>query len=199
MKGLVAPAAALALAVAGQAEAGSARPVLGMTGAPVGGGAEPTCQSCHTGFPLNPDKAGRIVLKGVPAVYVPGRAYPLVLQVSHPNARRWGFQATAITRRTFNGAGDFAPAAGDRTTQRSAGGDGRAYIQHGGPGRLATGIGTPNTFVWKFNWIAPATNVGDVLFYAAANMANADNSVVGDKIYSGGGPLAVSKGEGRTR
>lgn len=197
MKAILILLAGGASAMAGAAQAGSAGPVLATTGAPGGAGiaAESTCQSCHNNFPLNPDKAGKLVLTGVPAVYTPGQTYPLALEVSHPAATRWGFQATAIARSTFKGAGDFKPLANDRTTQRKAGSNGRVYIEHGGPGRLATGIGVKQAFAWKFNWVAPAAGVGEVMFYASANMANSDSSETGDKVYSSvGKPLAVSKG-----
>lgn len=182
--------------LATRAIAASAGPVPGMTGAPGGFGipAEDSCQSCHNSWPLNPDADGRVSLSGAPATYVPGQTYKLTLQVSHPAASRWGFELTAISKATFKGAGDLTPLPGDHTTQHKAGDYGRAYVEQGGPGRLATGIGVKPNFSWSFNWTAPATDVGDVAFYAAANMANGDNDKLGDRIYASHQPLAISKG-----
>lgn len=157
--------------------------------------AENTCVMCHLDYPLNPDGLGKMTLVGVPSMYVPGKTYALELQVSHPEANRWGFQLTAVAGKDLHGAGDFAPIGQDRMTQRVASDVGnRVYIEHGAIGK-ATGVGQKNTFSWRFNWTAPSVSDGDVLFYGVFNAANGDGSNGGDKIYApNSGLLATSKG-----
>jgi hypothetical protein len=52
------------------------------------------------------------------------------------------------------------------------------YIQHTRQGTNVTG----GTASWKFSWTAP--DDGSVIFHAAANAANDDDSPLGDYIYT---------------
>jgi hypothetical protein len=165
----------------------STGPPAGSSGVPAGGGfpAEVTCVDCHGSFPLNPDAEGKVEFLDVPEVYEPGRHYTLTFKITHPHATRWGFQVTAIALSTFRGAGDFIPLNGDQTTQRISGGFGdRIYIEHGRAGKAATGLGRTRSYSWRFEWVAPSTNVGEVEFFGAGNASNGDGSSDGDKIYS---------------
>jgi hypothetical protein len=183
--------------LAGVAGASSAGPPAGSSGVPAAGNsaAENTCVMCHTDYPLNPDSQGTIMLSGVPARYTAGQTYRLTVEVRHPEARRWGFQLTAVAGADLHGAGDVNPLPGDLMTQRVTGGvAGRIYIEHGAIGR-ATGVGKTGGFSWQFNWTAPSSGEGDVTFYGVFNAANGDGSNGGDKIYApNSGVLAVSKG-----
>jgi hypothetical protein len=194
----VIPATLQCMMLTANVMASSTGPVPGLSGVPAAGnnGAENTCVMCHLDYPLNPDGLGKMTLVGVPSTYVPGKIYALELQVSHPEANRWGFQLTAVAGKDLHGAGDFAPLAQDRTTQRVVSDIGnRVYIEHGATGK-ATGVGQKNTFSWRFNWTAPSVSDGDVLFYGVFNAANGDGSNGGDKIYApNSGLLATSKGD----
>lgn len=184
------------ISMAGLAFANSEGPIPGFTGAPglKGGKAEMTCQSCHADYALNPDKLGRVELLGVPAVYVPGKSYTLTLQLKHPAAKRWGFQLTALSVPNYAAAGDFTPL--DKTTQKKAGA-GRQYIEQGSVGGKATGMGKVGGHSWTFLWTAPKTNVGNVAFFAAANMANGNGDMTGDRIYASARPLFMSRAGGK--
>ncbi|MEQ1573942.1 MAG: choice-of-anchor V domain-containing protein [Vicinamibacterales bacterium] len=178
----------------------STGPPPGAAGVPAGGdvSAEMTCASaeCHNSSDVNPDAMGKIELLGVPQAYTPGEHYVLTLRVSHAAAKRWGFQLTAVALDNWQGAGDFAPLAGDTTTQRISGGPGdRNYIEHGVSGRAATGIGATGQHSWRFEWIGPGRDVGQIAFFASANAANGDGSPSGDSIYSSGMPLARTAGQ----
>src|SRR6266853_2832821 len=168
--------------------ASSSGPPAGFTGAPVGAGhdAESTCAQCHNTYPLDPDDNGKVELLGVPERYVAGQRYRLTFRVSHAEATRWGFQLTAIVKSTNTGAGDFAPKAGDTSTQCVAAGE-RTYIEHGPAGRGATGIGHLKSYEWEFDWIAPPAEAGEVVFYGLGNAANGDGSEAGDRIYGPAG------------
>ena len=58
--------------------------------------ARQNCTACHTSFGFNSGN-GRLELLGLPdSGYHPGSTYRLTVQLSDPNARRWGFEITAI-------------------------------------------------------------------------------------------------------
>ncbi len=184
---------ALMSASATPARAVSSGPQPGTTGIPAAGDlqAEPTCVSCHTSFPLNPDDKGALTLEGLPQAYEAGRSYALTLRLSHPDPAvlRWGFQLTAVTMSDLHGAGEWV-VTDAATTQVVAGvvAD-RSYVEHSYGG---TAIGQSGGAAWSFTWTAPATPRGEIGFFAAANAANADGSNQGDRIYSKSpAPLAL--------
>lgn len=185
---------AVSLALAAPASSESSGPQPGSTGVPAGAGfeAEPTCISCHGGFPLNSDGRDRLTLTGVPARYVPGQRYRLVLELRHPDEerRRWGFQLTAVSSTKLTGAGSFA-VTDAANTQRIAGTFGnRQYMSHS---YFGTGVGDAGGQRWSFDWIAPSREVGRVAFYGVGSAADADGSKEGDRIYGPAPkPLATS-------
>jgi hypothetical protein len=175
---------ALVLALAASASSSSTAPQPGSTGVPGGGGfeAEPTCTSCHTGFPLNSDGRGRLTLSGVPGRYVPGERYTLVLELRHPDEerKRWGFQLTAVRVKTLSGAGSFVVTDNPNTELIRGTVGNREYMSHS---YFGTGVGEAGGQSWSFDWIAPAPAVGRVAFYGMGNAANVDGSKEGDRIY----------------
>jgi hypothetical protein len=166
------------------ARATSSGPQPGLSGAPQLGSvsAEMTCTSCHASYPLNPDTLGKVELLGLPGAYTPGQRYTLTFRISHPDAAltRWGFQVTAIQRVDGQGAGEFV-VTDPQNTQRVGGLAHRAYLEHTLPG---TAMGKAGGNSWSFDWIAPARDVGEVVFYGAGNASNMDGSKEGDRIYN---------------
>jgi hypothetical protein len=81
----------LCLCVAGllRAYSGRATPP-GHTGAPVDGGRD--CTACHRGQ-ANSDARGSLTIQA--SAFKPGLKQILRVTLSHPEARRWGFQLTA--------------------------------------------------------------------------------------------------------
>jgi len=185
--------AALVLTLAAPASSSSTAPQPGSTGVPGGGGfdAEPTCTSCHTGFPINSDGRGVVSLSGLPEHYVPGERYTLVLQVRHPDdeRKRWGFQLTAVGAKSLAGAGAFV-VTDNANTQLIRGTVGnREYVSHS---YFGTGVDEAGGHAWTFDWIAPKPAVGRVAFYGVGNASNLDGSKEGDRIYGPAPkPLAV--------
>lgn len=175
--------------------AASAGPQPAMTGVPALGAeaAEGTCVACHTSFPLNADSAGSIAIEGVPATYEPGRAYTLTVRVSHTDATalRWGFQMTAVAMKDGSGAGEFIATDAATTQVIAAMSGSRSYVEHSYGG---TAIGQAGGNSWTFEWKAPATDVGRVGFFAAGNVANADGSNQGDRVYSRS-PLPIAESQ----
>ena len=152
---------------------------------PAGGGfaAEMNCTSCHQSYTLNPDDRGTVELRGLPERYRPGERYALTFEIRHPDAEllRWGFQLTAVSTRSFRGAGGFA-ITDPENTQRIRGGDaGREYVEHTYPGSAA---GRAGGKPWRFEWIAPEADVGAIAFFGSGMASNVDGSNQGDRVFS---------------
>ncbi len=152
----------------GTTSASIAGPPASRTGAP----GELTCTDCHNATA----GAGQFTITA-PASYTPGQTYSI--QVRHTTAdttrKRWGFELTSLG--TGGMAGTFANTTGN--TQLKTGG-GKTYIQHTSAGTFQNQTGSA---VWTFNWTAPASNVGNVTFYAAGIQANNNGSESGDQTY----------------
>src|SRR5271166_2342963 len=70
----------------------STGPVIQRTGAAVDGGAN--CSVCHRTFaPANSDPRGSVIISASP--YTPGVMQTIMVTVSHPIQKRWGFQLIA--------------------------------------------------------------------------------------------------------
>ncbi|MCM3872254.1 MAG: PQQ-dependent sugar dehydrogenase [Pyrinomonadaceae bacterium] len=155
----------------------SVGPPPGYTGAT---GEEPeACAECHL---LVGDRPLGQISISVPPTYIPGQTYPItVTNSSADNTRtRWGFELTVLDP-SEERAGNLQSTDGLTQVLNNAGpGGARQYIEHTQAG---TFMGQMNNASWTFNWTAPATDVGTVIFYAAGNHANNDGNSSGDFIY----------------
>jgi uncharacterized protein (TIGR03437 family) len=112
------------------------------------------------------------------ANYTPGQAQKIQVKVNHPSQQRWGFELTArLASNPSQQAGSFA-ATGPNTAVGSI--NNIQYASHNNAPITATGAG----FTFEVTWTPPATNVGDVIFYAAGNAANGNFQNTGDFIYT---------------
>ncbi len=155
-------------------------PPLGFTGAP----GEGNCTGCHYTYPVN-SGAGKVEITGLPASYNPGQSYQVTVTVSHPTARAWGFELTALDPNgTSSTVGALTPSSATTTLKRdsNASGQQRTYLSHNGEAGIAAGKTVSNS--WSFTWTAPAMNVGDVTFYAVGNAANNQVTPEDDYIYT---------------
>jgi uncharacterized protein (TIGR03437 family) len=163
-------------------------PDAGVAGVP----GEATCTSCHSGASGSGNVA--VTFPGG-LTYTPGVAQHLVVTVTDSTQRRWGFQLTARQANnskamagTLNpGSDGFTQLACTQTTfQTESFGPScpdsmpMQYIEHTLPG---TQSGVRNAASFQFDWTPPATDVGNVVIYVAANAANGDNNDTGDHIY----------------
>jgi len=154
-------------------------PPLGFTGAP----GEGTCTGCHYTFPLN-SGAGKVEITGLPASYTPGQIYAVTVTVTHPTARAWGFELTALdSNETSSTVGTLTVSNTTTTLKRdsSASGQQRTYLSHSEDGIAQ---GKPNSNSWSFTWTAPTSAVGDITFYAVGNAANNQVTPEDDYIYT---------------
>ena len=147
-----------------------------------GGFGEETCAKCHFDHALN-DPGGSLKIDGVPERVEPGHEYAITIAVTHAATKRAGFELSA---RHADGpdagtqAGTFrAPDA--RTRVISAPGGAIQYIQHT---KLGSDLAGPDEGRWTIYWTAPSPAVGRIIFHAAANAANDDESALGDFIYT---------------
>ena len=97
--------------------------------------------------------------------YTPGEIYSLGIAIQSGEAGRvrWGFQTIPLDG-TNAMAGSLTPGSGTFT---GAGGGGRTYVHH-----LNAPSSGPGGANWTFTWTAPASDVGDVTFYACGNAAD---------------------------
>lgn len=159
----------LAFSLAAFREANSSQPPIARTGAP----GEGTCAGCHHG--ASPPPTINLTQNGQPpTVYVPGGApVTLTLTVSHPSLSQYGFQLTVLSAQSGqeNVPNQGLSTAGNPGIILQTGAGGRRYIAH-------QGISTTGT--WSFEWTPPATDLGPITWYIAANAANGNGSTSGD-------------------
>lgn len=157
---------------------------------------ERTCasSSCHT-FSLNGPGGSVTVEFPAGLTYAPGVRQRLRVRIEHPDARAYGYQLTVRTASNSRISGGSLTPAGpesyvwctspdfSRNTQKPTGGECPAgqtieHITHSDP------IDHPsNTF--DLFWDPPAAGAtGDVIVYVAANAANGNLHVSGDRIFT---------------
>ena len=140
------------------------------TGAP----GEANCTACHGGGANDGSTTSSITFSGSNNEYQPGLTYNMTLSINN-GANKNGFQVVALENSGNTNAGALIVT--DPTNTTSVSGAGNTYINQ-------TASGT-NQNSWNFDWSAPSTNVGDVTFYYAYNVSNADGGNAGDQIYLG--------------
>ena len=140
------------------------------TGAP----GEANCTACHGGGANDGSTTSSITFSGSNNEYQPGLTYNMTLSINN-GANKNGFQVVALENSGNTNAGALIVT--DPTNTTSVSGAGNTYINQ-------TASGT-NQNSWNFDWSAPSTNLGDVTFYYAYNVSNADGGNAGDQIYLG--------------
>jgi uncharacterized protein (TIGR03437 family) len=167
------------------------------TGAP----GDQTCAKagCHTGAAVNSGGGGVAITFPSGTTYVPGQKQRWTIAVTHPNARAYGFQATArLASNESNGqAGAFNGV--DGTTQ--------VLCDDGSPKGAAGCRANFNVeFIeqtessvsgtWTVEWTPPATDAGNIRIYIAGNGANGNRTSSGDFIYTANYTLTPASGGG---
>jgi hypothetical protein len=171
--GFLAFAAACGVPLAGLAFV--AGPAPGKTG----GFGEMTCHECHWDHSLN-EPSGRLTLSGVPSRYTPKVPYLITVELVHPDLVLGGFQLSAryaTGAEAGTTAGRLRPV--DERTEQIADDAGVVYLQHTRAGATAGGKAAR----WTLEWTAPAA-AATVVFHAAGNAANGDDSSLGDYVYT---------------
>lgn len=162
----------------------STGPPAKRTGNPIDGGL--TCTACHADQgAANSDPRGSVAISA--ATYTPGVKQTIKVTVAHPTASRWGFQITArLISDPSKQAGAFTVndtvrVRCDTVPAQDAPCNGaNEFPEHNNAPITAAGAG----YTFTVDWTPPATDVGDVVFYAAGNAANNDKNLTGDHIYT---------------
>lgn len=142
-----------------------------------GGFGEPTCAQCHQGQPPG-DRALKI---DAPRSYRGGGTYEVRVTLARPGLEVGGFTLSARYRSgpvEGKQAGELQ--AIDARVQVGTEGDVQ-YAQQTEEGARAA---TAGKLAWVLTWKAPSNWAGEVIFHAAANASNADESALGDRVYT---------------
>lgn len=180
-----------------------------------------TCaqSGCHVGTANNPANQGSVSV-AFPAglAYVPGVKQHLVVTIADPatTQKAWGFQLTARqASNTKNMAGSFASTDGNTGLMCAAASNPAnelggvislpqaqtcpasltlQYIEHNLTGYQAS-LGHTGSFTYEFDWTPPASDIGPVTIYVAANAAIGNlQDTNHDHIYTTTYTLAPSSG-----
>ncbi len=138
----------------------------GRTGAP----GETTCTACHSQNAGN----GQIAVVA-PANYTPGQTYQIQVQNTTTDTSRtnWGFEVIPLAGTAMAGT-----VANTTANTRIRVASTKSYVTQTTAGTFP---GQTGGSTWTFNWTAPATDVGNVTFYAAGILGNNDGSESGDR------------------
>jgi len=148
----------------------------GLTGAP----GENNCTMCHSGSVLDGSVQNEFSLVNASfqpvSSYIPGDSYTATLQLASNPAKK-GFSSTTLDEATNSMAGTLTGMGIGGTDDFQNVGMTRDYVSH-------TAASNTNAItLWSWTWDAPASDVGDVIFYIASNETNDDGSTAGDAIY----------------
>lgn len=169
--------AVLALSVAAFRTSNSSVPPVSRTGAPFDAG---SCRSCHASGTPAPTVlllANSDTVDGQFTYQPGGPALNMELIMTHPTAQVGGYELTVATLPPGN---DAAPANAFSASSGStilSGVGGRRYLAHSGAKSFVS-----NEVRWSFTWTPPATDIGTLRWYIAANAANGDGSTSGDAV-----------------
>src|SRR4051812_6206833 len=141
------------------------------TGAP----GDQTCAQarCHTGTAVNAGGGTAVLTSSAGTTYTPGQQQTLTLTITDSKARVYGFQASArIDSNATNGqAGNFTAGASQIVLCASGSVRGSAGCPSSAPVQFIEHSRPFSTNTITFSWTAPASDVGPVTIYVAANAA----------------------------
>ena len=180
MKKTIAPLFFAALFVVFTSETNNSGGRAGQTASP----GESSCNlsGCHSSFALN-TAGGSVALTSDMAAwaYVPGTTYNMTLKVARPGSSLFGLSLEALTTANANaGTLVITNAAQTYIGTRTISGVSRRSITH-----QTNGGASNDSMKFAFQWVAPATNIGNVTVYFSGLCANADGSNSGDYTYTG--------------
>jgi hypothetical protein len=158
-------------------------PPSGNTNAP----GDANCTQCHSGSLVTSGTnwSNITLTSNIPSTgYVPDSVYTMTLSHTQSGITRFGFQLTALKSSGNTKAGTLI-VTNSTTTQLLSGT--RDYIEQTSAGTSGSG-----SISWSFNWRAPATNSGDIKFYAAVNASNNNGNSSGDMILAKNFTYSVS-------
>ena len=155
-----------------------------VTGAP----GDQTCaqSGCHTGTALNGGGGSIALTSSEGSTYTPGKKQTLTLTITDSRARAYGFQATARpdSNSSKGQAGAFTAGTQQKVICENGSTMGAAGCSSTSPVQFIEHSRAFSTNTITFTWTAPASDIGPVTIYVAANAANGKNDDSGDHIYT---------------
>lgn len=142
-----------------------------------GGFGEDHCQACHSGDKVNASPGSLKI--SAPQRYSPGETYAVTITLTRPGMAIGGFQLTARFVDDSTQAGTLQ-ADGQKDRVKVMHDRGVQYAYHLRPG---TELTAAEVVRWTLRWTAPVGSRA-VLFHAAANAANGDDTQFGDFVYT---------------
>ena len=155
---------------------------ISSTGAP----GEQTCKQagCHIDASIVSDSVTNTFLFGNnESVYTPGQTYQIKITTRRSGVSKFGFQAVALSEITETNAGLMAITDPVRTQLQDYASppiQDRLYVTHTANGTIAN---TADSIQWSFDWTAPNTDIGPIVFYFATNCTNQNNQNTGDELH----------------
>jgi len=174
----------LSTAWCGVATAFESGPPPGHTGA-LG---QPDCTVCHFDNDANV-QGGTVTLNGVPATYLAGQQYAILVILEHSVLSTGGFQLT-VQDIAGDPAGKLDAVQMDVKTINVDGTD-HSYVQHSKPRKMRD---DDTDIRWTVVWTAPGGN-RDLIIGVAAVAANVDASALGDYVYTATARMNSSKAD----
>ncbi len=134
---------------------------------------ENDCSACHG----SSSKSTKLTLTGAPTGgYVAGTKYSMTLSYSTSNKKN-GFQITVLDSSAKKPTGTLAVSDKTNTHATTNGSNKRQYLTQTSAGSAKTS--------WTFDWTAPSSGTGTIIFYASFNLSNGNgNDDSGDAIYN---------------
>ncbi len=104
--------------------------------------------------------------------------FSILLSMMQSDVNQFGFQTTALKNSNNSTAGTMILT--DTENTRLIYGNNRVYVGHTVCGADAN---PPGSQQWSFQWQAPDSNVGDIIFYLSSLATNHNHSPYGDDTY----------------
>lgn len=142
------------------------------------------CTDCHSGTAISSGKKwSNISLTtntGSTLDYIPDSTYTITLDYTESAKTKFGFELTPLRKSDNKLAGTLkATANTTKVVTGTVNGNSRDYMTQTSNGNTFSN----NNAKWSFEWKAPSSNVGDIIFYVALNVTNADKTDNGDEVY----------------
>ena len=151
-------------------------------GAPTRAGDGATCATngCHDSFTVNSGSGNLTV--STPGQYEAGDTIAITVRIEQSDAVQFGFQATV------RGVNDLVRSTGEiLLTNGTKFSDALSeYITH------SSAVQSAGSAEWTFRWVAPDTDIQDIVVYVAGVAGNDGNAANQDHVYTANASVATS-------
>lgn len=155
------------------------------TGAPGEGTCADATTGCHSNAVINKDTlnvVNTLAFSSADSSYTPGQTYKITVSALKSGITKFGFEIVALTKSGNANTGTWVITDATRTHTLVGSGSlaSRKYVTHSTAGTPAVSSGFGQ---WTFDWKAPLTNVGNVIFYYTTSCTNSNNANTGEQLF----------------